>query len=229
MVCIKELQQLAVENSRELRALKERIEAINTKIEEARANNQASINIATFEPLVQRLIQFTPGTGEGTAQEKPARGFFDNVLDFLVSPIQGANEILSLIGLPLFRNQLGGDAAAQTRSIAIADLQVKVATIETSRGEMVALIQDKVVLAVLDFDQARREFQVSQEVIKRELFRMRLYEVSYRFGQGDTDSYLRELSSLDAKKAQSFREWAKVRRQLAQIKILVLGNPDLPD
>ena len=225
--CIKTLQDLAVNNSRQLQAISQRIDIINGKIDEGRANNAATITLETYEPLIQRLIKFETATAE-----KPSRGFFDNLFDFIASPIQGVNEVLSLIGLPLFKNSVGGDAAAQTRSIAIADLQIKITEIENYRGELTAKIREQVMLSVLDFDQTRREFQISQEVIKREVIRQRLVEIDYRFATNaslTTDAYLGRLSALDTKKAQSYRDWAKLRRELARIKILVLGDPDIPD
>ncbi len=154
------------------------------------------------------------------------RGFLDKVFGLFLQPLSGINEILSVIGLPLLRNTSGGDAAAQQRSIAIADLQVKVAEIENKRGELATKIREQVIMDVLAFDTTRREFQVSQEVAKRETLRTRLLEVDYRYGGGDTPSYLSNLSALDRQKAATFREWAQMRAQLTRIKLLVLGEAE---
>jgi Zn-dependent peptidase ImmA (M78 family) len=37
--------------------------------------------------------------------------------------------------------------------------------------------------------EAAREFQISQEVAKRDAARMQLLQVEYRFGEGDSNSY----------------------------------------
>ncbi|KGF72255.1 hypothetical protein DO97_10895 [Neosynechococcus sphagnicola sy1] len=223
--CIRQLQGLAVQNSTTLKEIDQRLEAINEKIDQARKNNQATVRLGVFEPLVQRYLSLENVTtidnqGRTTTQQ---RGFLDRLASLFIQPLTSINEILSLVGLPLFRNQIGGDPAAQQRSIAIADLQVKVAEIIKGRAEIADKIREQVILTVLDFDQTRREFQISQEVAKRETLRTRLIEVDYRFGQGDTVSYLGNLSALDRQKAQAFREWARLRSQLARIKILVLG------
>jgi hypothetical protein len=56
----------------------------------------------------------------------------------------------------------------------------------------------------------------------------RLLEMDYRFSpeQVSTHVYLGNLSSLDQQKAQTYRAWARLRTQLARIKILVLGVPE---
>jgi hypothetical protein len=125
----------------------------------------------------------------------------------------------------LFRNASGVDAAAQQRSIAIADLQVKMAEIENRCGDLANEIREKVNLEILDFDQDRREFQIAQEVARREMLRMKVREIDYRFAASNTDTsaYLSELSALDGKKADVFRHWARLRSRLVRVKLLVLG------
>lgn len=110
------------------------------------------------------------------------------------------------------------------RAIALSNLQVKVAQIEQERAKVADTLREQVVLQVIDFDTIRREFQVSQEIVKRERLRTRLIEVDYRFGGGDTVQFLGNLSSLDRQKAKTFKAWARLRSQLARIKLLVLGT-----
>jgi len=224
--CIKELQNLAVQNSKSLKAIDERVAIINQKIDEARKNNQRTINLSVFEPLVQAYLKVdTVTTTNAQGQPKTqTRGFFNKVLG-IFSGISGLNEVLSLVGVPLFKNLGGGDAAAQGRTIAIGDLQVKLAEIENKRGDLADKIREAVVIQVLDFDVARKDFQVSQEIARREVIRAKLREVDYRYDPTvTTDSYLSSLSSLDRTKAASYRQWARLRSQLARIKIIVLGD-----
>lgn len=223
--CIGQLQNLAIQNARTLKAIDERIEAVKSKIEEARKNNQKTIALGVFEPLVQSWLKLEDVPVRQGEQPRK-RGVLDRVGNLLLGDKIGAiNEILSLIGVPLFRKLTGGDSAAQQRTIAIADLQVKLAEIENKRGDLAAQIREQVIIQVLDFDQYRREFQVSQEVSRREVLRQKVREIDYRFAVGnqDTVSYLGSLSVLDQQKAQSFRAWAKLRAQLARVKLLVLG------
>lgn len=225
--CINQLQQMAISNSRTLKAIDERVELINQKIAEAKKNNQATIRLGVFEPLVQSWLKIEDVPVQQGEQPRK-RGFLNRVLDIFVQPTNAINEILSLVGVPLFRNLSGGDSAAQQRSIAIADLQVKVAEVENKRGDLAAQIREQVIMQVLDFDQFRREFQVSQEVAKREVLRQRVREIDYRFAVGnqDTVGYLGSISALDHEKAAAFRSWAKLRAQLARVKLLVLGAED---
>ena len=219
--CMATLQNAAIANSKMLKAMDERIEVIDQKIAEATKNNQKTIALGVFEPLVQSYLRIdeiqTPG------QPVQRRGFFDKLADIFIKPLSSANEILSLIGLPLFRNSTGGDIAAQQRSIAIGDLSVKLAELKNKRAEVADKLREQVILSVLDFDQVRRDFQITQEIVKRESTRMKLLEVAYRFGQGDTDGFMARQTQFDQKKADTYRQWARMRSQMARIKLIVLG------
>jgi hypothetical protein len=229
--CVWQLQEQAIANSTTLRAIDERVELINEKIEEAKKNNQRTIRLGLLEPALQAFLQIDTiqeqrsATGE-ILQARQRRGFVDRVAMFFANSVRGLNDILALIGVPLFRSVSGGDAAAQERGIAIADLQVKIAEIENKRGDVAAGLREQVMLHVLEFDQTRREFQISQEIARRAVLRLRILDQSYRFGVGglDTPGYLREVSALDQQKAQTFGAWARVRSQLTQIKLMVLGE-----
>jgi hypothetical protein len=222
--CIQELQRLAVTNSRSLKAVDERIQLVNTKIDEARKNNQKSINLGIFEPAVQAYLKIDTVTLANGKTKK--EGFFDKALR-IFSGVTGLNELLANIGVPLFKNLIGGGDAAQQRSIAITDLQVKIAEIEKQRGELADKIREAVTMQVLEFDVTRKDFQVGQEIARREVLRARLREVDYRFTTAiTTDSYLSSLSTLDGVKATSYRQWARLRSQMARIKLLVLERPE---
>jgi len=216
--CIAELQGKAIANSTTLKAIDQRIEAITAKVDEAKKNNEATVKLGVFEPLVQSFLKVDEVTVQGQTKK---RGFLDKLLGVL--SVSGINDVLSLIGIPLFRNATGGDAAAQSRVIAIGDLQVKLAEIQNKRGDLADTIREKVILSVLDFDVMRRDFQISQEIARRDTSKMKLIEVGYRFGEGETTAYLNQLSSLDKQKAETFRAWSKMRSQMARIKLMVLG------
>jgi hypothetical protein len=237
--CVQQLQSMAIGNSLALQAIDERVELVNAKIDEARANNQRTINLGIFEPALQYFLrvedlpavaEVRDGAGNIITPARPARrrGFLDRVGDLFSGngTLGIINDVFSLIGVPLFRNATGGDAAAQQRQIAIADLQVKVAEIENKRGELANQLRERVILEVLDFDQIRREFQISQEISRRETLRLQIIEQNYRFAVGtmNTPQYLAQLSALDERKANTFRSWARLRSQLTRIKLLVLGS-----
>lgn len=78
----------------------------------------------------------------------------------------------------------------------------------------------------VSFDQIRREFQISQEIARRETLRLQIVEQNYRFAASTmtTPQFLDQVSALDEQKAATFRAWAKLRSQLTRIKLLVLGS-----
>lgn len=53
----------------------------------------------------------------------------------------------------LFKDATGGDAAVQSRAIAIGGLQVKLAEIQNKRGEIAAKLRENVILQVLEGEQ----------------------------------------------------------------------------
>lgn len=219
--CVAQLQEKAIANSKMLKAMDERIEVIDQKIAEANKNNKKTVALAVFEPLVQSYLKIDEIRESGQPVQR--RGFFDKLADLFIKPLSSANEILSLIGLPLFKNSTGGDIAAQQRSIAINDLTIKLAELRNKRAEVADKLREQIILSVLDFDQVRREFQIAQEVVKRESNRMKLLEVAYRFGQGSTDEFMGRQTQFDQRKAETYRQWARLRSQMARIKLLVLG------
>ncbi|MGG6293602.1 hypothetical protein ACQ4M4_04175 [Leptolyngbya sp. AN02str] len=89
--------------------------------------------------------------------------------------------------------------SAQQRSIAIADLQVKVAEVERQRGEMANRLREEVLLSVLDFERTRREFQGFQEIGRRSQLRNEILRLNYRFvaDSMSTPQYLAEQNALD--------------------------------
>ena len=55
-------------------------------------------------------------------------------------------------------------------------------------------------LATFKYDEIARELQISQEVAKRDAVRIQLLQVEYRFGDGDSNSYLTSVNNLDTRK-----------------------------
>ncbi len=126
--------------------------------------------------------------------------------------------------MPLFDSMFGGSDQNQTRAIAISDLSVKLAELQRGRAELADKVKEKIAIAVFDFDESRREFQISQEVSKRETSRMQLVEVEYRLGQGSSETYLQQLSNLDKNQSQTWKSWSAMRSRLERIKLLIDGG-----
>ena len=216
--CVGKLQALAVQNNPTLKAIDERIEAVDGQIAAATAANKSSINAGLVAPLLQSWLQIR------TETDGRKTGILDRLAGLISQPLGTVNEIFSLVGLPLFRRATGGDDATQTRTIAIADLQVKIAGAKQEREKIALALKSQISLSVLDWDVSAREYQITSEIARREGTKLKIIEVGYRLGRGDTVSYMTQLSAFDAKKADTFRSWAKMRSQIARIKLLCLAG-----
>lgn len=220
--CVTQLQAAALQSNPVLRELDTRIEEANNRIEEARDNNIKSINITTLSPFLQAAFgtTLTPlktsKTDAGTAN--PLNFIFGNFFaNILGNALQG---IFNWQGL-----QSTGDVA--TRSIAISDLQIKVAELQRSRAQAADILREKVLIELLKLEEIARSFQIEQEIAKRDKARLEIIKVSYQFGEGNSESYLQQLSNYDRQKAATWREWSKLRSQLVKVKILVFGTEQL--
>jgi hypothetical protein len=220
--CISQLQTMAVENNLGLAIIQERVDAIESRIDEARSRNQNAVWLDTFEPLMARYLTYEQVMVGGQPQQ---RGFFDRLLAAVSNPLNAINEALGLIGIPLIRGVTNTNARAQQTAIAISDLQVKVAQIEQEKRKISETIREQVALEVLEFDATRREFQISQEIARRATVQHRLLEIDYRFSDRiDSVTYLGQLSQLDQTKASTYRAWSRLRTRMARIQMLVLGS-----
>ena len=233
--CISRLQQMAIGNHRSLRAIQQRIDLAEERIAEARANNQRSVTLGSFTPLIENLVQLDTETEQvlqpnlltgrqEIVTERRQVGFFQKLGQMIANPLNGINTILSFIGVPLFNGTFRIGDAAQERSIAISDLQIKVAQIEAEKQKIEDTIAEQVVLQVLQFDVYRRDFQIAQEIGQRQVLQHQLFAIDYRFGNYDTQQYLQSQSQIDQQKAQAYRAWAQLRAQLARLKLLILGT-----
>jgi hypothetical protein len=216
--CIFQLQAIALGNSPILRELDTRIEEAENRIAEARSNNLKTINVNTFSPFLQVLLTGALG-GAQLNKESPV---IANPLTLIFGNFFGnlAGELLG--GLFKWQNlQVSGDTAS--RSIAVADLQIKVAELQRNRSTTAERVREIVLLETLKLEEIAGDFQISQEIARRERARIEIIRVSYQFGQGSSESYLAQLSAYDRFKATTWREWSKLRSQLVKVKILVLG------
>ncbi len=219
--CIAQLQNVATKRNPLLKEVDARIEEIQGKINQAKKENKSSIDLSVLRPAARIFLQPTVDP-----TQKRQKGVLGKLLSIFTGPVGVVNEVLQAVGMPLFDKAFGGSDANQQRAISISDLSVKLAEIQRGRAELADKVREKVALAVFDFDTSRREFQIAQEISKRESSRMQLFEVEYRLGQSTSESYLGQLSSLDRNKAQTWKSWTLMRSQLEKIKLLVLGFED---
>ncbi|AIE73577.1 MULTISPECIES: hypothetical protein [unclassified Synechocystis] len=55
-------------------------------------------------------------------------------------------------------------------------------------------------------------------ITKRDKQRLEIAKVSYRFGEGDSEQYLAQLSSYGPQKAATFQEWSRLSSQVIKVK-----------
>jgi len=222
-VCLQQLQEKAVSQSPLLKEIDTRISEASSRIDEAKAGNKKSIQLAILTPGLQYLLGPTPVAG----QPQPAgTGLIDNIVGIFSGKTNLINGLLNVIGVPFFQGALGGNADAQRNAIAISDIQVKVAELQRSRAQLADTIRDKTAESLISFDEARTDFQTSQVVGSRAIDQFKVFELRYVRGNSDTETYLTRQNTLDNQKASTYRAWAKMRRSLFTIKLLVLSVKD---
>lgn len=222
-VCLQQLQDKAIAQSPLLKEIDTRISEANSRIEEAKARNKKSIQLSILTPALQYLLGPTPTAGQPQA---PGTGLIDNIAGIFSGRTSLINGLLNVIGIPLFQGSQGGNSEAQRNAIAISDIQVKVAELQRSRAQLADTIRDKVAQSLIQFDEARTDFQTAQVVASRAVDQFKVFELRYVRGNSDTESYLTRQNSLDNTKAATYRAWAKMRRSLFTIKLLVLSIKD---
>lgn len=227
--CINKLQSLAVENNFSVKTLAEKIEEVTERIEEARSNNKQSVLWSQLSPFIQYYLTkdqaySTVDIQQGQTILPP--GPIERILGDLSSPLRLINNILSLVGVPFLQNSFGGSAESQQRAIAIGDLEIKVAELSRNQTELKQKIRDTVAIELLALDDISREFQINQEVGKRDKQRLEILSISYRYGEGTTESYLNQLNQFDRTKAQVYRNWSKMRSQIIKLQQLVFDEEE---
>ncbi|MBO3462189.1 MAG: hypothetical protein KME33_25715 [Aetokthonos hydrillicola CCALA 1050] len=219
-VCLQQLQDKAVAQSPLLKEIDQRVQEANQKVDEAKARNKKTISLSIFSPALQYMLG-SPSSSDTTTTRKP--GFFDRLARLLTGNLGIINDLLSVIGTPFFESSQGGNSSTQSQAIQISDIQIRIAELQRQRAQQADTIREKVAVALSNFDEARVEFQMSQIVTNRTIEQFQVYEIGYLRGNSDTETYLSKQNSLDRAKVQVYTSWAKMRRTLFQLKLLVLN------
>ena len=217
--CVGQLQNKAVQGSRLLADLQDKIDEAISAVDNAKRQNLNSMAVSNFSPMMQYLLQAYLGQtdirNDGQTVVNPFRLLFGNTLAAYVG--QGLAAVFNW-------SEFGANDAQQSRSIAIGDVQIKIAELQRNKAELTQKLREQVVVEVLKLEEIARNFQIEQAIAKRDKQRLEIAKVSYRFGEGDSERYLGQLSSYDRQKAATFREWSRLRNQVVQVKLLVLGS-----
>lgn len=221
-VCLQQLQDRAIAQSPLLKEIDSRIAEANQRIEEAKSRNQRSIRLSVMSPALQYLLGPAPTAG----QPQTGNGLINNIAAIFRGDTGIINGLLNIIGVRLFEGFQGGNADAQRNAIAIGDIQVKVAELQRNRAQLADTIKQKVSEVLIEFDKAKTMYQTSQVLVSRASDRFKVYEIRYRRGNSDTETYLLRQNALDNEKAQAYRAWTELRQSIFKLKLLVLSIKD---
>lgn len=217
--CVQRLQAESVQNSPIIRELEAKIQEVNSQIELAKSNNKKSIDLSIFEPGLQVFLKQSTVVENGQVRNI---GFFDRLGQLFTNPGAILNDLLGAVGIPILRGVYGGSDAQQSRAIQIGDLTIKVAEMERGKVEIANKIRDKIQQLVLEFDTAAREFQAEQAIVRSEVKSFKIYSITYAAGDGDTHTYLNRKEQLERSKLKVFKDWARLRAQIANLKNMVV-------
>jgi hypothetical protein len=220
--CLEQLQAKAIAYSPLLKEIDARLAEAIDKTETAKKANQKSIRLEIFTPALQYLLN-TSGTVDANGH-KP--GFFQRLGGLFTGKLSIINDLLGVIGIPLFNSFNGGSSETTTKVIQVSDLQVRIAELQRARAELADKVKEKVTQLLTEFDDARVEYQMSQVIIRRSVLRFQLYQARYLNGDITTEEFLQKQNDLDKSKTEVYTKWAKLRRDLLTIKLLILTQKE---
>ncbi len=197
------------------------VEVVDPETGQVRIEQRQEVQMRQQVENKPELRQTTKLETRQRTVERRSPGALDRILADIANPIQLANNLLNLVGIPFLENILGGSDKAQSRAIAISDLQIKVAELQRSRAEIAQALREKVVEILLVTDAASKEFQIAQEIGLRDTNRLAIARINYQFGEGDSESYLAKISALDRQKAQVLRNFNQMRSSLEKLRVIV--------
>ena len=213
--CINELQQLATVHNTAINEVNQQLEQVKEQIEVARRNNRRAIVWEQLSPFIRFYL-------EDRDINLPTNRL-ERSLGNVPFPLRLLNNALSLIGVPFLQNIFGGSSASQQRAIALNDLETKVIQLERDNEVLQQTIKDKITLELINLNQGIKEWELSEQIAEREQMRMEIVSITYQFGEGDTSSYLNQLSSLDRTNATVERNRTSVHSQLTKLHQLIFN------
>ena len=241
--CIRILQEKAILNveiSTNLGKIKEGIGDAKAKINQAESgidvseeNNSKSLSLESFMPIIQYYLAtdeaFSEVDRQSTDEEKPP-GPLERILSDILNPINLFNNFIIEGGISLIsglfssgnNSQNLGDT--QGRQVSISDLKIKLFALEQEVVKIEQAIRNETRSMVTELDTKLSEFQIAREITYRESQRLEAFTIIYRFGGGNTETYLTQSSEVDEQKAETLRAWNAMENQLELLKLLVLGE-----
>ncbi|MFM7888750.1 MAG: hypothetical protein ACKPCM_19125 [Pseudanabaena sp.] len=207
--CLKQLQELAIANSPELRAINAQIASSSDAVKLARVQGQGSF-IESIQPFVSAIAPILLQNSRPLA--------FGEIRTSLESR-------LLFEALPTIISGRATSDANQTRNNqANADLAIKLAQLEKTKSEIAIAIKGKVTDAVIAFEQIKDEADLQSTIVRREEVRSKLIEISYKLGESSTIDQIARLNEFDRKKIIAAQLKTRLRSQALRIQRLCKGT-----
>lgn len=206
--CIAQLEQLAIANSPELRAIETQIASSSEAVKLAKVQGQGSFT-ESIAPYVAAIAPILLQNSKPLAQGEIRIGL-DSRLLFEALPTIIAGRATS-------------DANQTRNSQANADLQIKLAQLEKTKAEIAISIKGKVTDAVILFENLKDDADLQTTIVRREAVRGKLIEIGYRLGESSTIDQIARLNDFDRKKIIAAQTRSKLRSQALKIQRLCKG------
>ncbi len=207
--CVRQLQELAIANSPDIRALDTQIGSSGDAVKLAAIQGQGSFT-ESIAPFVSAIAPILLQNSRPQALGE-IRTSLESRLLFEALPI-------------IISGRATSDANQTRNSQANADLQIKLAQLEKTKTEVAIALKGKVADEVILFENIKDESNLQSTIVKRENARAKLIEIAYRMGESDTISQIARLNDFDRKKIIASQLKTRLRSQALKIQRLVKGS-----
>lgn len=209
--CLKQLQELAIANSPEIRSLDIQIASSGDAVKFARVQGQGSF-AEQISPFVSAIAPILLQDSRPLASSEIRTSLTSRLL---------------FEALPTIISGRATSDANQTRNAqANADLQIKLAQLEKTKTEVAIAIRGRVTDAVVEFEKIKDESKLQSTIVRREEVRAKLIEISYRLGESSTIDQIARLNQFDRQKIIAAQLKTRLRSQALSIQRLVKGASD---
>lgn len=207
--CVKQLQDLAIANSPEIKALDIQIAQSAEAVKLAKVQGQGSF-FEIISPYVSAIAPILSQNSRPLAFGE-IRSPLDSRLLFEALPT-------------IISGRAASDANQTKNTQANADLQIKLAQLEKTKAEITIALKGKVEEALITFEQLKDDANLQTTIVRREEVRAKLIEIGYRMGESSTIEQIARLNELDRKKISASQSKSKMRSQALKIQRLATND-----
>lgn len=206
--CVLQLQEMAIKNSPEIKAIETQISQSSDAVKLAKVQGQGSF----FETITPWVSAIAPILLQNA--KPPALGE-------IRTPLESR---LLFEALPTIISGRATSDANQTKNAqSNADLQIKLAQLEKTKLEIAIALRGKIQDALITFEQLKDDANLQNTIVRREEVRAKLIEIGYRMGESSTTEQIARLNEFDRKKISASQSKSRMRSQALRIQRLVKG------